>query len=227
MDFKKPLILVNFKSYASGTGAKAVAMAKRCEAVNSGLHGKGQIAVAVQAADIYRVAKAVRIPVFAQHIDLIDYGKNTGWLLPEDAKENGAAGTLINHSEHRIAPNVIAQLVRRAKSLGLVSIACAKDSKETAVLSMLKPDYVAVEPPELIGNPNISVCTAKPSLIRDSVANAKTRLLVGAGVKSAEDVRIALRLGAKGVLLASDVMNAKNPKAALQELAQGIKVTLT
>ena len=49
------------------------------------------------------------------------------------------------------------------------------------------------------------------------------KLLVGAGVKNGEDVRLAIELGAKGVLLASGVTKASDPKAVLLDLASGLK----
>jgi triosephosphate isomerase len=84
-------------------------------------------------------------------------------------------------------------------------------------------DFVAVEPPELIGG-DISVSTANPELISDAVATIGAgKVLVGAGIKNAEDVRIALKLGAVGVLVASGVVKAADPVAALEDLCKGMK----
>ena len=57
---------------SSGTGQNAVAMAKICEEVTkeSGV----KIIPAVQALDIENVYNSVKIPVFVQHVDAIDYG---------------------------------------------------------------------------------------------------------------------------------------------------------
>jgi triosephosphate isomerase (TIM) len=214
MLFKKPLILVNFKTYRKGSGKEALNIAKLCDKVKRPL----QMAVAVQAPDIYHISKTVKIPVFAQHIDVVEYGSHTGSILAEDVKANGAIGTLINHSEHRLRKDIIAKTVAKAKKVGLRTILCAKDAKEGVQLAKLKPDYIAVEPPELIGNPRISVCSARPALIQQCVEQIKGNILVGAGVKTGEDVKKALELGAKGVLLASGVMKSSNPKKELKEL---------
>jgi triosephosphate isomerase len=218
MNKSKPLIFINFKTYKQGSGKRALEIAKYCQKVN----GKAQLAIAVQPTELYRIARSVAIPVFAQHIDLIEYGSHTGWILPEDVKEAGAQGTLINHSEHRLPKNIIKALVKKAKDLRLITIVCAKNVGEGAALARFKPDYIAVEPPELIGNPKLSVCRAKPGLIKNAVDKIKAPVLVGAGVKCAEDVRVALKLGAKGVLLASDVMKSKKPLNALRELVRGV-----
>ena len=85
---------------------------------------------------------------------------------------------------------------------------------------MFKPDYVAIEPPELIGS-GIPVSKADPGIVRNSVAavtDPNVKVLCGAGISKGEDVKAALELGTVGVLLASGVVKAKDPKAALRDL---------
>jgi triosephosphate isomerase len=81
----------------------------------------------------------------------------------------------------------------------------------------MKPDYIAVEPRELIGG-KISVSQARPELISDTVKAVKTKVLCGAGINTRQDVKKALKLGAKGVLVASAVAKSKNPGKVLKEL---------
>lgn len=216
---KIPVIIVNFKTYKEATGDKAVALAKICEKVAKET-GKN-IIPAVQAADIYRVSKAVKIPVFAQHADEAEQGQSTGAITIESVKEAGASGTLINHSEHRIGKDKIKKVVERAKKLGLITVVCAKDSDEGKELDVFKPDFIAVEPPELIGG-DISVSTAKPEVIEESVKKIKgKRVIVGAGVKTKKDVEKAASLGGVGILVASGVVKAKYPEKELKALAEG------
>jgi triosephosphate isomerase len=113
--------------------------------------------------------------------------------------------------------------VEIAKKLNLFTIVCAVDDKEASEIAKFGPDLIAVEPPELIGG-DVSVSKANPDLIRRSVeAVGKGKLLVGAGVKTGEDVRIAIELGAVGVLLASGVVKAKDPEGVLRELVEGLR----
>ena len=70
------MLIVNFKTYEEATGDRAVELAKICEKVAQE-SGK-EIAVAVQAADVYRVSQAVGLKVFAQHVDEVGFGSNTG-----------------------------------------------------------------------------------------------------------------------------------------------------
>ena len=50
----------------------------------------------------------------------------------------------------------------------------------------------------------------------------KVAVLCGAGVKTGDDVKTAIDLGAKGVLLASGVVKAKDPEAVVRDLIRYI-----
>jgi triosephosphate isomerase len=214
-------IIINFKTYAESTGENAVKLAKICDDVAK--ETGADIRVAVQAVDVFRIAKEVSIPVYGQHCDDITAGAHTGFILPEALKEAGAKGSLVNHSEHKIPHDKVEAVVKRLKELGLATCICAVDDDEASKVDVFNPDFVAVEPPELIGG-NISVSTARPELIKHSVDSVKnSKLLVGAGVKNANDVRIGLQLGAHGVLLASGITKAKDPRAVLLDLVSGTK----
>jgi triosephosphate isomerase len=52
--------------------------------------------------------------------------------------------------------------------------------------------------------------------------NKEVVLLCGAGITRGEDVAAALKLGTEGVLVASGIVKAKDPYAALMEFAQAI-----
>ncbi len=221
---KLPMILVNFKVFKEATGLNAVKLAKMCEKVakETGF----TIAVAVQAADVYRVSQAVGIPVLAQHIDPIGYGPYTGHNLAECMKENGAMGTLINHSEYWLDRESIRKCIGRAKEAKLSTIVCAPDPETATGVSQLKPDFIVLEPPELIGG-EVSVSTAEPYLIEDTIEKVKKvwniPVLCGAGIKNQRDVSIALKLGASGIVLATHVVHAEKPEAVLKELVEGLR----
>ena len=214
------MIVVNFKAYQEATGAAAVRLAQACKHVAAATDVR--IVPAVQAADIRLVASSVSIPVFAQHVDAVSYGAHTGSLLAETFKEAGAAGSLVNHSEHRVPNERIETIVRRLKSLNMIAVVCAKDDTEGAVLAAFEPDYIAVEPPELIGG-SISVSTARPELISNAVRKISVPVLVGAGIKNGEDVAVAKKLGAQGILVASGVVKAADPETVLKELAEAMQ----
>ena len=214
------MILINFKAYKESTGKNSVKLAKKAQKVAQETGKK--IIVIPEAIDLEKVAKKVSIDVYTQHVDEKDYGANTGSILIEAAQQAGAKGTIINHSENRIPMEKIQKTVEKAKRLGFPIIVCVKDMEEAKKVDQFSPDYIAYEPPELIGG-DISVSTAKPEVIRDIVNSVKTKIIVGAGVKNKKDVEKCIELGAVGVLVASGVVKAKNAKKAIKDLAEGLK----
>lgn len=214
------LAIINFKAYKTSVGLNAIKLAKICEKVAK--KEKANIAVAVQPADIFAVAANVKIPVIAQHVDAIEFGAKTGWILPESVQQAGAIGSLVNHSEHQLPLQAIKATIERLRSLSMLSVVCANTPATAVRIAEFNPDIIAIEPPELIGG-DISVSKAKPEVITQSTRQIKhIPVLCGAGIKSKDDVRKAVKLGAKGILVASGVTNAQNPEKALTELVRGL-----
>lgn len=219
MDF--PILITNFKTYESATGIAALKLAQLHQEIAKE-YGVN-FAVCPQVTDIWMIASQVDIPVFAHHFDAVTHGQNTGHILPEALKAAGADGSLLNHAEKRIPFTVIADSLNRAREVGFFTCVCARDIKEGEEIAALNPDAVAIEPPELIGG-DISVSSSSPEIIKGAVARIKgVPVIVGAGVKTGEDVRIALELGARGVLVASGVTKAKDPRAVLVEFAKAMQ----
>ncbi len=160
--------------------------------------------------------------ILAQHTDPVSQGKFTGSIPAEFFKKFGVAGSLINHSERTLPFSNISFLVRKFKKLHLSSIVCVKSLSEARAVNRLKPDIIAYEPPSLIAG-NVSVSKAKPSIIKQCVHSCNMPVIVGAGIKRDEDVRIALELGASGVLVASGIVTAKQPLNTLRGLLRWIK----
>ena len=220
---KTPTLVVNFKTYAKATGEKAVELAIICDQIAQET-GKN-IVIAVQEADMFRVAEKVSIPVFSQDIEPIEPGAHTGHTLPEAVKESGAVGTLLNHSEYKFPIDVIASSIKRAKEIGLATIVCAPTPEEASEIAKLEPDMIAIEPPELIGG-DVSVSTAQPEIISGTIekvhAIREVPVLCGAGIKNKNDVEIAIKLGSVGILVASGVVKAEDPAEVLRDLAEGM-----
>lgn len=214
------LIILNYKTYDEATGVNAVEMAKLCLGVSdsTGI----SIVVAPQFPDIYRVADQVGIPVYAQHMDGVGAGSNTGHIYAKCISEAGACGTLLNHSEKRMNLADIEKAIQSAKEYNLKTVVCTNNVQTTAAASALNPTYVAIEPPELIGS-GIPVSKANPEIILNSVKavrkiNKDVGILCGAGISKGDDLKAAKDLGADGVLLASGIIRSKDPKKALENL---------
>lgn len=216
------MIFVNFKTYKQGTGIRAVELARDLSSCQS--QAKVPIIPVVQPTDIRLSVAASLHEVWAQHVDPIEYGKNTGWILPEAIVEAGAMGTFLNHSEHKIPNDKLQITNERCKEVGLKTLVFASDIEELERVVKVKPDFVAYEPPELIASQTTSVARAKPEVIGEAVEVAKKAgvpLIVGAGVKDATDVKKSLELGAVGVAVSSAIVLAKNPQEVVLELAKG------
>ena len=225
MNLQTPLIIVNFKTYLESTGKRAVELAKGADKASK--ETGATIVVAPQFVDIAKIAEAVEIPVFAQHIDPIKPGNCTGHVLAESVKEAGAVGTLINHSERQLKLSEIDAIITLAREKGLVSCVCANNPSVSAAIAAMGPDIVSIEPPELIGT-GIPVSKAKPEIVTDTVklvqrVDPKMTILCGAGISQSEDVSIALKLGTRGVLVASGIVKAKTPYSVLRAFAEAAK----
>ena len=225
MSSRKPVIVVNFKTYSESSGPAAVELAKLCEQVSkdSGV----AIVVAPALVDLALVASAVSIPAYAQHVDSVPSGATTGHVTVENAKASGAKGTLVNHSERRLKIAEIHEIIDRARPAGLKTVVCTNNLAVSKACAAMEPDFVAIEPPELIGG-EVSVTTANPGIVADTVKairsiSADVGVLCGAGVKNGRDVAKALELGTDGVLLASGVVKSKDRRATLLDLVSGMK----
>jgi len=219
-DIKTPVVIINFKTYPQATGGKAVTLAKTCEAVSKEFDVP--IVIAPQISDLYRIVQAVDIPVFSQHMDPGEQGRFTGHVLGEALVEAGCSGTLLNHSENRMQLADVELAVTKAKKLNLYTVVCTNNQAVSVASATMKPNAVAVEPPELIGT-GISVSQAQPEVISGTVelirnVNKDVVILCGAGISNGDDVSAAMKLGSQGVLLASAVAKSDKPADVLKSL---------
>lgn len=221
---KTPIVILNYKTYSESSGLNALELSK---ALESAYEESGVLmAAAPQAADIYRIKEETSIPIFAQNIDPISPGGHTGSALLETYIDAGIDGSLLNHSEKRMELADIDEVVKQLKDNNLLSCVCTNNILTSMAAATLNPDFVAVEPPELIGT-GIPVSQAKPEVVEDTVKKVKQinkniKVLCGAGISTGEDMVAAMDLGSEGVLLASGIIKAENPKEALLNLVSKI-----
>lgn len=217
------MIFVNYKTYSEGTGERAIQITKILESVAHETQIK--IIPVVQAMDLREIVAQTTLEVWVQKIDAVEPGAHTGSIIAEAVLEDGASGTFLNHSEAR--PESFEELAKafdRAKTAGLRTLIFAKDIEELKNVSSLNPNYLAYEPPELIGSATTSVSQARPEIIKEASEIARFAgipLIVGAGVHSRGDVRKSLEMGATGIAVASDIMKAEDPRKELIDLANG------
>jgi len=211
-----PFFIINFKCYKEATGKKALELAKKID--NIAEKSKADIAVVVQPTDIYLISENCKnLKIFAQHIDSVSEGSFTGSVTASAVRSSGASGILLNHSEKRLKLEDIELSIKLAKEKKLITIVCASDTIIAKAVSDLNPDYVAVEPEELISG-KISISKAKPGLIAETLRKLQNsrnvKLLVGAGIH----VQVALKLGASGILISSAIVKSRDPENLLTKM---------
>lgn len=217
------MFIINCKNYEEISGNKIIKFVKTAEKISKKF--KVKIAVAPPQHLIGVVTNST-IPILAQHVDTAKIGSTTGYIVPELLKKSKVKGSLINHSEHRIPSKEISELVSKLKQLKMISVVCVKDVAEVKKYAKLNPDYIAIEPPELIGSGK-AVSTEQPDLISkaaDAVKKEKnnTKLLCGAGIVSGNDVSKAIELGSKGILVASGIIKAKDWTKIISEFSKAM-----
>jgi triosephosphate isomerase len=206
----KGVVIINLKTYKYGSAL--LKLVKEIEKVDS------RVIVAAQVADVSLISSKTVLNVFVQHVDPVLPGRNNGFVTAESVKARGAKGVLINHSEHRLSFNEIKNTVKRCKDVRLKTCVFAEDLKAAMRLKKLKPDYLVIEPKDLVASKTASVSSARPDLISNVSKKLGYPFLVGAGVKSNEDFRVAMKLGAFGILLSSAITTSKNPEKVLRRL---------
>ena len=221
--FDKPLI-INLKNYNEVSGENSLKIVEDAKKVC--LLNRKNIIIAPPPSSILALSKQ-GVPIISQHVDDSTIGATTGFIIPEILKSYGAVGSIINHSEHKIEHSQIKNLVKRLRDLDMISIVCADDMDEVEAISRFSPDYLAIEPPELIGK-GIAVSKANPSIIKDSVGLVKqisstVRVLCGAGIVDKNDIEKALELGSEGILISSGVVKAPSWYNKILELSSVLK----
>jgi triosephosphate isomerase len=220
--YKTPILVINLKNYDEIYSNYSIDISKISESVAN--ETSVEIIVCPPNPVLYKVIDSVNIPIYAQHVDDAKIGSSTGSIVPELLKSINCPGSLINHSEKRIPLEEIEKLIMRFRDLELTSLVCAQSIDEVESIAKLKPDIIAIEPPELIGSGR-AVSKVNPKIISDSVDTVKSitnevDVLCGAGIMTGEDVSIALELGSKGILIASGIIKANNWKNIIIELSK-------
>lgn len=214
-------LIINFKNYPEIQGNNSVRLATAAKAAAG---NRVELVVAPPTPMLSLVSEKVTVSVFAQGVTEGEPGQSTGAIIPESVKASGAVGTILNHSEARVRLESLRSLVPRARAAGLKVCLCAATPEEARRLAALNPDYIAIEPPELIGT-GVAVSKARPEVVTQTVkqvleAGFKKKILCGAGILDGEDVARALKLGVDGILVSSTITKAKDWRAKVSELTR-------
>ena len=215
------MIFLALKTYKKTTGDAVI---KILSSVKKIIKETGvPIIACAQTTDIYRIRKELDIEVWAQHMDPIDPGKNTGWISPYSVKNAGATGVLINHSEHKLKEEVIIETVKKARQYNLKIILIGQTVEMIKKFDSFDIDFLSFEKEDLIAG-LVSMIDQQEKAIKDLVKIVKHPLIIGAGINDGEDTRKSKAAGAAGVLMATYFVTAPDPEQKLRELAKGFKI---
>ena len=180
------MIIINFKNYKVG---KEVLDLVRIIDIYC-----NKAVIAVPPTEMRIITKETTLPVYAQHADYHEKGRSTGYVIPESLNDAGAAGTILNHAEHRMIFAKLKKTVERCKEAGLKTIVCAANLSEVKRIIKLGPFAIAYEDPKLIASGK-SITEMKENELKEFVKLVeKTNIipLCGAGITNSKDVADAL-----------------------------------
>lgn len=175
--------------------------------------------------ELRRVAEQTkRLIVFAPHMDTLRPGRGVADILPEAIKAAGAAGVILNHAERPISLSYLAEALRRAKELELLSFVCADTIEEVRAVAQLHPDIINPEQTCNIGIPGGVKGQYAADTIR-TVKEADQTILVemAAGIRNGDDVYRCILEGADGVGAASGICLAEDPCRMADEMVAAVQ----
>ena len=216
-----PFFEIGPKSYLYGDDILALALAADAASEKYGV----DIIFTCPVVDIRRVKEATKkIHVFAPHMDPIYPGRGLADILPESLVAAGADGVMLNHVEKPLTHEVLAETIKRAQEVGLISIVCADSMADASRIAALNPDIVVAEPSELIGT-GVSVGPEYVAAATKSVKDVNPDILVltAAGIANGEDVYNTIIAGADATGSSSGVAKAADRAAMVDEMIAAVR----
>ena len=218
---RAPFFEIGPKSYLFGKDVLELALAADAAAEKYGV----DIIFTCPVVDIRSVAQATRfIHVFAPHMDPLYPGRGLADTLPESLVAAGAEGVMLNHCEKPLAFDTLAQTIRRADEVGLVSIVCADSLADASRIAALAPDIIVAEPSELIGT-GVSVGEEYVQAATKSVKDVNPDILVltAAGISCGQDVYNTIIAGADATGSSSGIAKAADRAAMVDEMIAAVR----
>ncbi|MDE1855044.1 MAG: triose-phosphate isomerase [Candidatus Micrarchaeota archaeon] len=198
-------LILNLKNNREFFGERAVYLAKISESV--AYNTKTEIIIAPATPYLGFLTSKTQTKVYCQGVDASS--KGTAAITLGAIADAGASGTFLNHSDAPTGVILLERMISSVKESGLESAVFTSRPVEAVRIAASDPTFIIVEDPALIGS-NTAISTERPefvSYVLDAVRSAgyKGRFLVGAGIRSGEDVRAAVKEGADGVAISSGI----------------------
>jgi triosephosphate isomerase len=212
---------VNVKVYPGTGGDAALSLARTLERVEA--ETAARFVFTPQLPDLRTVAAETDVAVTAPRVDAVTPGRGMGKVLPETLADAGADGVVINHAEDRDTLADVARKVERCHELGMDSLVCVDSLDMGRAVAAFEPDAMIYEKPADISTDR-AITRTHPDRVRQFVATVDdvspaTRVVVGGGISTAEDVRLAFEQGADAAGAASAVSLADDRESLLRDIA--------
>jgi triosephosphate isomerase len=191
-------------------------------------HASGETGVAVimtvPVLDVESIKSAhPRLWVFAQHMDAVRPGRNTGAVLPEALRDVGADGVMLNHFERQLPPDLLRTSIERAREVGLSTLVSANTPNDATIVAKLHPHIILAEPPDLIG----ASWEGQRPWIGDfdraiAVIDPIIRVMHAGGIGSPDDAYNVIRQGASGTGACTAIVSSARPGKAARDMIRAV-----
>ena len=220
-----PHFQVNCKIYPGTGGDDGVEFALIVERVQ--VDTDATFVFTPQVPDLRRIATETDLAVTTPVVDGVEAGRGIGKILPETIEAAGAVGAVINHAEARDTLSDIERKIQRCNEVGMDSIVCVDSIEMGCAVAAFDPDSLVFEKPADISTDR-AITQTHPDLVREFVqtiddVNPRTAVLVGGGISTVEDVRLAFEQGADAAGAASAISLADDPEARLRSIAEAFE----
>ncbi len=213
----RKVFIINCKNYYEGSGYRAAHLLEYAEAASHNFDI--DVLVAPPIVDLSLLAKNYSSRMISQSVDRVEYGSSTGHVPLDRLIDLGVMWSLLNHSENRVSHQLIRDIVLASNERGFRIVVCVESNSELMeLLDMdVHPYAYAFEPPELIGSGRSVSKYAGDELASfiETCREYGVKPLCGAGISSVEDVELAVEYGSEGILVASGVVKARDPREVI------------
>jgi triosephosphate isomerase len=207
----KVSVIINYKKL---TGKDALDLTQKLNECDNILLSQYNIILAMQTVDALQLSNN-RFDIFIQDI----YSDEENCFLKQfsgksDLKNDNIVGILLNHPEKPLSSEMIAEYISLANHLQLQIVLCATSIQEATRLNSFSPMYIGLENESLIGK-NISLIDHCPEIVQQVTSTIDNDILIGAGIRTAEDLKHVVKFGGSGVLISSLVLSSPDPITSL------------
>lgn len=220
VEIRRPFFIVNPKSYLYGEDSMRMAKIadKLAKKYDIDCFFTGQLV------DLPEIAKKTEnLIITAQHMDSLMPGRGMGHVLPDSLVSAGIQAVVLNHAEKPLTIAKLDATIKRAKSLGLLTIVCADTVEQCRAIAELGPNCMICEPNSLIGTGNSSneeYISETNKAVRS--VNKNILIMQAAGVSTASDVEKVMKLGADGTGGTSGIIKAPSWENKINEMMSAL-----